>query len=148
MARNRKNQSAAIRFGPALKAILLCLFIGGSGIGYVSQKNLIDELGQEKRQLEMQLKDLRRRNKQHSDILAGLRSPKALDQRVKELNLGLGPPSPTQKRTLNEPAPEPTVTNILALAGALAPWSIAAAHSGARDTAYSTGRAGRETKIE
>ncbi len=26
MARNRKSQSAAIRFGPALKALLLCLF--------------------------------------------------------------------------------------------------------------------------
>ena len=30
MAANRKSQSAAIRFGPVLKALLLCLLIGGS----------------------------------------------------------------------------------------------------------------------
>jgi hypothetical protein len=41
MARNRKNQSAAMRFGPVLKALLLCLLIGGSGIGYVWQKDQI-----------------------------------------------------------------------------------------------------------
>jgi len=45
MARNRKSQSAAIRFGPALKAFLLCLLIGGSGIGYVWQKDQIGRLG-------------------------------------------------------------------------------------------------------
>ena len=39
MARNRKNQSAVVRFGPAVKALLLCLFIGGSGVGYVWQQN-------------------------------------------------------------------------------------------------------------
>ena len=32
MAKNRKHQSAAIRFGPALKAFLLCLLIGGSAL--------------------------------------------------------------------------------------------------------------------
>ena len=45
MARNRKYQSAAIRFGPALKALLLCLLIGGSGVGYVWQKDQIIRLG-------------------------------------------------------------------------------------------------------
>jgi hypothetical protein len=35
MAKNRKNQAAAIRFGPALKASFLCLLIGGSAVGYV-----------------------------------------------------------------------------------------------------------------
>jgi hypothetical protein len=33
MARNRKNHQAAIRFGPEIKALLLCLLIGGFGIG-------------------------------------------------------------------------------------------------------------------
>ena len=47
MARNRKYQSAASRFGPALKAFLLCLLIGGSGIGYVWQKDQISQLGQQ-----------------------------------------------------------------------------------------------------
>ena len=58
MAKNRKYQSAAIRFGPALKAFLLCLLIGGSGIGYVWQKNQIYELGQQIRKREMHLKEV------------------------------------------------------------------------------------------
>ena len=32
MAKNRKNQAAAIRFAPALKASFLCLLIGGSAV--------------------------------------------------------------------------------------------------------------------
>ena len=47
MAKNRKNQAAAIRFGPALKASFLCLLIAGSAIGYVWQKNEIKHLGQQ-----------------------------------------------------------------------------------------------------
>ena len=38
MAKNRKNQAAAIRFGPALKASFFVLLIGGSAVGYVWQK--------------------------------------------------------------------------------------------------------------
>ena len=38
MAKNRKNQAAAVRFGPLLKVVLLCSIICGSAIGYVWQK--------------------------------------------------------------------------------------------------------------
>jgi len=38
-----------------------------------------------------------------------LKSPPYLDRRVKELNLGLGPASPTQVLRLMEPAIEPAV---------------------------------------
>ena len=60
MARNRKYQSAAIRFGPALKAFLLCLLIGGSAVGYVWQKNQIYQLGQQIKLREANLKFKRR----------------------------------------------------------------------------------------
>ena len=53
MAKNRKNQSAAIRFGPALKAVFLCLLIAGSAVGYVWQKSQIYQLGQQIRQREI-----------------------------------------------------------------------------------------------
>ena len=102
MARNRKYKSAAIRFGPALKALLLCLFIGGAGIGYVWQKNQIDELGKQLKQREVRLSELQRQNKSGRDKLAELRSPKWLDYQVKELKLGLGLPQPSQIRTLIE----------------------------------------------
>jgi hypothetical protein len=96
MAANRRNQTAAARFGPAVKAFLLCLFIGGSGVGYVWQKNQIYALGQQIRQAETRLEELRRLNKQRSDTLAHLRSPQYLDARVKELKLGLTMPHPDQ----------------------------------------------------
>ena len=109
MARNRKYQSAAIRFGPALKAFLLCLFIGGSGVGYVWQKNQIYDLGQQIRKREIHLADLRDQNKKLKDQLAMLRSPAMLDQRVRALNLGLGQPQPSQIWRLPEPAATPPV---------------------------------------
>ncbi len=58
MAKNRKNQSAAIRFGPALKALFLCLLIAGSAVGYVWQKSQIYQLGQQIRQREIRLTQL------------------------------------------------------------------------------------------
>lgn len=96
MTRNRKRQSAEIRFGPALMALALCLFIGGSGVGYVWQKNQIHALGRQIKQREIRLEELRRQNKSRADQLAHLRSPRFLDARVKELNLGLVPAKPEQ----------------------------------------------------
>lgn len=110
MAKNRKNQSAAIRFGPALKAFVLCLIIGGSGIGYVWQKTQIFELGQQIRKREVDLAKVQDTNKKLGDQLAMLRSPKMLERRVRELNLGLGPPAQAQKVTLVEPLEFQTVT--------------------------------------
>ena len=103
MAKNRKYQSAAIRFGPALKAFLLCLLIGGSGVGYVWQKTQIYELGQQIRKRELRLAEMRDNNKKLHDQLDMLRSPAKLDARVRELNLGLGQPRPEQIRRLIEP---------------------------------------------
>src|SRR6266487_6533102 len=96
MARNRKNQPAAVRFGPALKASLLCLFIGGSGVGYVWQQNQLLELGRQKAEKEKRLNTLRAQNSQLARHLAELQSPKSLEARVKELNLGLTLAQPTQ----------------------------------------------------
>lgn len=94
MAKNRKNQSAAIRFGPALKALFLCLLIAGSAVGYVWQKSQIYQLGKQIRLKEARLTQLARDNKKLDDQLGLLRSPVILDQRVRELKLGLGPVLP------------------------------------------------------
>lgn len=101
MARNRKHQSAAIRFGPALKAFLLCLVFAGSGVGYVWQKSQIDELGRQIKQRETRLNELQERNKKLRDQLAILRSPAELDARARKL--GLGQPQPGQIWRLVEP---------------------------------------------
>ncbi len=103
MARNRKYQSAAIRFGPALKAFVLCLLIGGSGVGYVWQKNQIYRLGRQIKEHEIRLAQLQDQNEKWSKQLATMRSPLFLEMRIKELNLGLGPPQAAQICRLTEP---------------------------------------------
>ena len=104
MARNRKYQSAANRFGPALKAFLLCLLIGGSGVGYVWQKDQIDQLGQQIKKRELRLADLENQSEKLRKQLATMRSPRFLERRIQELGLGLGPPQQTQVWRLAEPA--------------------------------------------
>jgi len=103
MAKNRKSQSAAIHFGPVLKVVLLCFVFGGSAVGYVWQKGQIYQLGQQIRQQEVQLAQMKDSNQKLSDQLAVLRTPTMLDRRVHELNLGLAPAQPSQIWRLPEP---------------------------------------------
>ena len=105
MAKNRRYQSAAIRFGPALKALFLCLLIAGLAVGYVWQKSQIYQLGRQITSCESRLGQLRDENQRLGDQLAVLRSPMMVDQRVHELNLGLVPAQPTQVYRLVEPLP-------------------------------------------
>jgi hypothetical protein len=108
MARNRKNQSAVVRFGPAVKTVLICLFIGGSGVGYVWQQNQLLELGRQKVEKEKRRDVFRAQNELLIRQLAGLQSPRAIEVRVKDLKLGLSMASPTQVvRLLDEPLPTP-----------------------------------------
>jgi hypothetical protein len=113
MSKNRKNQSAAIRFGPALKALFLCLLIAGSAVGYVWQKSQIYQLGQQIRQREVRLARLQNDDRKLSDQLSILRSPTLLDRRTRELNLGLLPAQPIQVMRLAEPASAPPENKIL-----------------------------------
>jgi len=106
MARNRRYQSAAIRFGPAVKAFFLCLVIGGSGVGYVWQKNQIYELGQEIRKRELRLNELDKQNEKLKKQLAMMHSPQFLEARIQELKLGLVRPALSQIVQLPEPVPE------------------------------------------
>jgi hypothetical protein len=108
MAKNRKYQSAAVRFGPALKAFLLCGLIGGSGVGYVWQKSQIDELGRQIKAHEVRLAELQTTNKKMRDHLSVLRSPIMLKQRIEELKLGLVEPQQSQIWRLPEPLASPS----------------------------------------
>lgn len=122
MTRNRKRQSAGFRPGLVALAVVCCLFFGGSGVGYVWQKNQIYTLGQQIKQREIQLEDLRRQNKLRADHLAHLCSPRFLEARVRELNLGLSPARPEQILRLVElpyvtipDAPEKRLLSLLTL---------------------------------
>ena len=116
MAGNRKSQSAATWFGPALNAMLLCVLIAGSAIGYVWEKSEINRLGRQIRQGEARLKQMRVDNKRLGDQLGSLCSPPMLDRRVRELNLGLVPAQPAQIWRLPEPLAAP-VNSTRQLAG-------------------------------
>jgi len=59
MARNRRNQPAAIRFGPVLKAMLICLVIVLCCVGYVWQKKQINLLSEQIKKSERRLADAR-----------------------------------------------------------------------------------------
>src|ERR1035441_7193835 len=96
MARNRKYQSAVSKFGPALKAFLLCLLIGGSGVGYVWQKDQISQLGQQIKKRELRLAELENQSEKLRKQLATMRSPRYLERRIQDLGLGLVPPLQTQ----------------------------------------------------
>ena len=106
MRRNRKYRSAAIRFGPAIKAFLACLLIGGAGVGYVWQKDQINRLGKDRTQRELRLKELETLNEKQRRQLATMRSPKFLGERIKEMNLGLVLPQQSQIWRLPEPLPD------------------------------------------
>ena len=109
MAKNRKTQSTAIRLVPALKAFFLCLLIGGAGVVYVWQKNQILELGRQITKREARLDQLQWENKKRRELLAHLQLPQRLEERVRQLRLGLALPRPGQTIYLAEPLPERTV---------------------------------------
>jgi hypothetical protein len=108
MARNRKYRSAAIRFGPALKAFLLCLVIGGAGVGYVWQKTQILELGRQIKQREQRLGALEQRGDKLKKELATMRTVQSLEDSIKKLNLGLGQPQVGQVWHVVEPSRDGT----------------------------------------
>jgi hypothetical protein len=103
MARNRRAQSAEVRFGPALKALLICLFVGGAGVGYVCQKNQLNQLGRQKKERELRLEELRLRNSQLARQLVERQALQLLEHRAKEM--GLGPAHPGQVLVLDDQMP-------------------------------------------
>ena len=111
MASNRRHQSGAVRFVPALKAVLLCSLIGGSCVGYVLQKNKIFELGQQIGARQQKLEKLKKEIRVLADRLAAMRLPQRLAERVKELRLGLVPPQPAQIVWIVDPSGMSPATN-------------------------------------
>ncbi len=116
MARNRKHQSAAVRFVPGLWCVLGVIVIAAVSVGFVWHKRQIQDLGRQIRDGEIKLEKLREANGKLGRQLMTLRSPQFLDKRIKELNLGLVQPAPSQLLRLVElpmetatpvPAPPP-----------------------------------------
>ena len=104
MARNRKYQTTAVRFGPAIYAILLCAVIALAGVGYVWQKSRIDSLSKQKKERELRLVELENTNKKLRNTLDMMQTTAQIERRITELKLGLVPATPNQILILAEPA--------------------------------------------
>ncbi len=113
MANNRRNQSGAVRFVPAMKALLLCTLVGGSAVGYVLQKKKILELGQQLGARQEKLERLRRENQFLAKRQAVMLGHPHIMERVKEMKLNLVTPQRQQIVWISEPAPSavPVVTS-------------------------------------
>src|SRR5271168_2202913 len=105
MAKQRKNQAAAIHFGPVIKVVLLCFLFCGSAVGYVWEKNEIIRLGRQISDREKKLAQLQDDNDRLGSQVAILHSPVMIDERARQLNLGLMPAQPGQVVRLYEPPP-------------------------------------------
>ncbi len=103
MARNRRNQSGAVRFVPVVKTIVICMLIGGSAVGYVLQKNKLYDLGRQITKREISLDRLKMENSLLASQLADMQSPPKLAERVKQQKMGLFPTQPGQTIWLPEP---------------------------------------------
>lgn len=110
MSRNRKNQTAAVRFGPALRALSLCVFLGGSGVGYVWQKDQINLLGDQVRLCEKQYQQMRGRNVQLMRILASMQSPAAIEAQIRKIDLDMAAPEPDQIVRISESGPSADIS--------------------------------------
>ncbi|MGC9940370.1 MAG: septum formation initiator family protein [Verrucomicrobiota bacterium] len=111
MAKNRKSQSASIHFGPVIKVVLVCSLFCGSAVGYVWQKNEIIRLGRQISEREKKLAQLQDDNDRLGSQVAILHSPVMIDERTKQLNLGLVPEQPGQVVYLHELPPDAKETS-------------------------------------
>jgi hypothetical protein len=89
VGKNRKHNEARAQVGPVLKALVICLLLGGSAVGYVLQKNKLHELGRQIAKREAVLNGLKAENKLRAMQLANLQLPRKIEERVKDQKLGL-----------------------------------------------------------
>jgi|GEM_PF-364255 len=102
MPKNRKRSAPAIRLGPVVKVVVVCLLLCLAGVGFVWQKNQIFELGQRMKEKEQRLEQLRVDNQDRANRLAYFRSTRYLEDRIQKLRLGLSAPKPEQVYTLTD----------------------------------------------
>ncbi|MSU61170.1 MAG: hypothetical protein EXS31_02040 [Pedosphaera sp.] len=94
MAKNRKSERTAVRFAPAVRTFLLCLIIGGVGLGYVAQKKKIAMLSEQSAALEERHIKLERQRQNLLWKLERLQSFTELEAQIKSMKLELSPATP------------------------------------------------------
>ena len=102
MWRRVQSRNEVIGAGWIAKAVVVCLFVGGSCAGYLWQKSQVHQLGQEIRGLERELDQLVKGNEVLRQRYSVLASPPELDRRVEQFGLDLRSPAPEQILRLRE----------------------------------------------
>lgn len=105
--RKKKSEVSAVRLSGVVKILSICVLLASAGMGYVWQKQQIYRLGQEMKQRETTLEELRSRREQLGRELSVMQSPTAVDARVRSMKLSVGPPQPNQIVRLVERWPSP-----------------------------------------
>lgn len=104
MGKNRKRSADAVRLRQLGVILLLGVACAAVGGGYVYQKKVIYKLGRDIKQQEIAVEESRRRNMQLEAQVAQLKSPAALEERVRAFQLNLVPPSQHQIIRVGAPA--------------------------------------------
>ena len=105
-SRNRRRGEVSLSVGSWIKAVTLCLLLGGTAMGYVWQKSQIHQLGTAVRKKEVRLDLLVGENERWRQMRAEMRSTQKLYERVRKLGLGLTMPTPEQVLRLSDLPPE------------------------------------------
>lgn len=102
MWRRVQSRNGVIGAGWIVKAVLVCLFAGGSCAGYLWQKSQVHLLGQEIRGLETDLERLAKGNDVLRQRYSVLVSNPVLEQQVEQFGLDLRSPAPEQILRIRE----------------------------------------------
>ncbi len=92
----KNSREGAIVANWFVKALIVCLFVGLSSVGYLWQKSQVHRLGQQIRTLEKELDRLEKSNETLRQRYSTLMSQSELRRRVKEYDLKLREPAPEQ----------------------------------------------------
>ena len=100
-----RRRVGALKPKTVINSIVVCAAISLAGIGYVWAKTQVWALGKEMKTLELHRDELKRSNEALRRTYAGMCTHERLAARVKELQLGLVAPTPSQMVRLTEPLP-------------------------------------------
>lgn len=92
----RRAKSTALKPQTVVISIIICAAVCLAGVGYVWAKMEVLGLSRDMKKLELRLEDLKRDNDVLQRSYAGMCAHERLVARVRELNLGLAAPLPSQ----------------------------------------------------
>ena len=98
----KSRKEVVVGTGWLVKAIIDCLFIGGSCVGYLWQKNQVHKLGRRIQKLERELDQLERGNETLRQRYSTLKSQPELKRRLAEWGSDLREPAPEQIHRIRE----------------------------------------------